>query len=89
MAAVTMYIDKFEKEVLIDETHPLAAAQRLKDAKASRKSAKDDDDDDSLSPNLSRKNLAQLREFAEERHISVPDGSSKKEIIALIEALAE
>lgn len=88
MATVTMHIDKFGKEVLIDETHPLAIAQRAKDAKPSRKPA-DDDDDDSTSPNLSRKNLAQLTAIAEERHISVPDGSSKKEIIALIEALAE
>jgi hypothetical protein len=32
MTPVLMYIDKFEKEVLIDETHPLAIAQRAKDA---------------------------------------------------------
>ena len=30
MPAVKMYIDKFKKEVLIDDDHPLAVAQRNK-----------------------------------------------------------
>lgn len=30
MAAVRMYVDKFGAEVLIDEDHPLAVAQRAK-----------------------------------------------------------
>ena len=32
MAAVKMFIDKFDGEVLIDYDHPLAVAQREKDA---------------------------------------------------------
>jgi hypothetical protein len=88
MAAVTMHIDKFGKEVLIDENHPLAIAQRAKDAKPSRKKPAEEDDD-STSPNLSKLNLTQLTEVAQAKNISVPKGSSKKEIIALIEALAE
>jgi hypothetical protein len=30
MAAVKMWIDKFQREVLIDEDHPLAVAQKRK-----------------------------------------------------------
>jgi hypothetical protein len=90
MAAVTMHIDKFGKEVTIDENHPLAIAQRAKDAKPSKKSAKTDEVDDDPSPSaLSKMNLTQLREHAEGKNISVPEDASKKEIIALIEALAE
>jgi hypothetical protein len=89
MAAVTMRIDKFGKEVIIDENHPLAIAQRAKDAKPSRKSGRTEENDDSTSPNLSKLNLTQLREHAESKNISVPEDASKKEIIALIEALAE
>lgn len=40
MTAVTMYVDKFEKEVIIDEDHPLAVAQRVKDARSAAKAAK-------------------------------------------------
>jgi hypothetical protein len=39
MAAVKMYIDKFDKEVLIDEDHPLAIAQQAK-GKVSRLDSK-------------------------------------------------
>ena len=38
MTAVKMHIDKFDGEVIIDENHPLAIAQREKDAKAPKSS---------------------------------------------------
>jgi len=36
MAAVRMHIDKFKGVVLINEDHPLAVAQRAKDAERAR-----------------------------------------------------
>lgn len=37
--AVKMYIEKFGKEVMIEEDHPLAVAQRAKDAEKPKASA--------------------------------------------------
>lgn len=46
---VTMFIDKFQKEVKIDDAHPLAVAQKAKDEKPraktrSRAAAPSDDE---------------------------------------------
>lgn len=50
MAAVKIYIDKFKKEVIIDDTHFLYVAQLEKNAKkgATKKGEKDDEGGDPL-----------------------------------------
>ena len=46
MAAVTMYIEKFGREVLIDEEHPLAIAQRAMKKKSRRAVVEDEDEEE-------------------------------------------
>lgn len=78
MPAVRMYIDKFDKEVLIDEDHPLAVAQR-EGGQGAPSAGKGP-------VNYARMNVAALTALAKERGVGVPDASSKKELIALLEA---
>jgi len=40
MAIVKMHIEKFGREVLIDDAHPLVIAQRTADAEAAREAAR-------------------------------------------------
>ena len=92
MAAVRMYIDKFQKEVLIDEDHPLAIAQR---AKAGQESGESHGEPQGSSvpaekpaaptKSISRMNRDELLELCVERGLEVPEDASKKDIIALLE----
>lgn len=80
MAAVKMYIDKFKGEVLIDEDHPLAIAQREKDAKAGSTGSRAENETDYAS-----QTVADLRALCEEREIDVPVGSRKVDLVELLE----
>jgi hypothetical protein len=108
MAAVEMFIDKFDRVVTIDEDHPLAVAQREKDAKAPRPpkasersapatrsepeapaAGEGEPEVPATKPNLSRKTVKQLTALCKKRGIEVPEGSTKKELVALLEGASE
>lgn len=89
MAAVRMHIDKFDRKVLIDEDHPLAVVQRLKDASTGTGAASGSAAGSAAAKPLSRMNRAELVALCGERRIDVPEDASKKDIIALLDASTE
>jgi hypothetical protein len=113
MAAVSMYVEKFGKVVTIDEDHPLAVAQRERDALGSSPrtpAAQSDTRPDDAEPGVAidagngagdgeerpqekgPTTVAKLRKLSDRslvklaarRGVSIPEGSTRKEIIALL-----
>ena len=78
MTAVKMYIDKFDREVLIDEDHELAVAQRAKGQAAPDSTNSVDPSKPLTATQIGKLNREQLDALAAERGVTVEPGPDNK-----------